>query len=228
MYIPLKHSTQLSQTEEDSIISNMLTTYTNLPNTIITADVNAHSLLWYLPTEDHKGELIKDILQNSHHITLNSNTPTCLPPNQTQQPTSPDITTALANLHNCTRWLTLHSHTSDCLPLLTTLSIHHKTKTTHSHFTKTITNYQKANWTLFKQHVENTISCRPHSTNVHETNKHLIKAILDADRLFIPKGNHSNTIIFTCLCISTSFFITVTIFANKTDQTHKSLLLTII
>ena len=107
--------------------------------------------------------------------------------------TSPDITTASADLHDCTSWKTIHSPTLDHLPLLTTLSIHHKTKTTRSHFTKTITNYQKANWTSFKQHVKNLIPCRPHRTNVHEANKHLIKAILDADRLFIPKGNYNNT-----------------------------------
>ena len=75
MYIPPKHSNQLSQTE-NSIISSMLTTITNLPKKIITADVNTHSLLWYLPTKDHRGELIEDILLNSHHITLNTNTPT--------------------------------------------------------------------------------------------------------------------------------------------------------
>ena len=40
-------------------------------------------------------------LNNSKHITLNTNTPTHLSPNQTQQPTSPDITT-LADLHDCT------------------------------------------------------------------------------------------------------------------------------
>ena len=48
------HSTQLSQTEEDSIIYSTFTTITNLPNTIITADVNAHSPLWYSLTEDHR------------------------------------------------------------------------------------------------------------------------------------------------------------------------------
>ena len=145
MYIPLKHSTQLSQTKEDSIIFSTLTTIINLPNTTITADINAHSPLWYLQTEDHRGKLIKDILLNSHHITLNTNTSIHLPPNQTQQPTLPDITTASADLHDCTSWQTIHSLTSDHLPLLITLSIHHKTKTTCSHFTKTITNYQKAN-----------------------------------------------------------------------------------
>ena len=57
-------------------ISSKCTIITNLPNTIITADVNAHSPLWYSPTKDHKEELIEDILLNSNYITLNSNTPT--------------------------------------------------------------------------------------------------------------------------------------------------------
>ena len=166
----------------------MLATLTTLPNTIVTPDVNTHSPLWYLPTEDHRGELIEDILLNSHQITLNTKHSNMFIPNQTQQPTSPDITTASADLHDCTCRQTIHPLTSDHLPLLTTLSIHHKTKTTCSHFTKTLKNYQMANWASFK-HVEDLISCRPHSTNVHEANKHLIKAILDADRLFIPKAS---------------------------------------
>ena len=134
---------------------------------------------------------MKNILLNFNHIVLNTNTSTRLPPNQTQQPTSPDITTASADLHDCTSWHTIHYLTSDHLPSLTTRSIHHKTKTTCSHFTKTVTNYQKAIWISFKQHVENPISCRPHSTNVSKANKHLVKVILDADRLLIPKKNHN-------------------------------------
>ena len=93
------------------IISSTFTTITNFPNIIITADVNSHSQLWHLPIEDYKGELIKDILPSSNHITLNTNTPTRLPPNQTQQPTSPDITTASTNLHDYTSWQTIHSRT---------------------------------------------------------------------------------------------------------------------
>ena len=170
----------------------MLTTITNLRNTIITADVIAHSRLWYSPTEDHRGELIKDILLNSHQIKLNTNTPTCLPPNQTQQPTSQDIITASADFHDCTSWQTIHSLTSDHLPLLTTLSIHHKVKTTHSHFTKTITNYQKANWISFNNMLRIS-SADPTAQIFMRATKHLIKAILDAQRLFIPKGNHNSS-----------------------------------
>ena len=146
-----------------------------------------------ISTEDHRRELIEDILLNSHYITLNTNTPTLLAPYKTQQPTLSDVTTPSSDLHDCTSWQTIHSLTLDYLPLLNTLSIHHKTKTVRSHFTKTITNYQKADWTSFKQHVENLISCRHDRINVYEANKHLIKEILNADRLFIPKGNHNST-----------------------------------
>ena len=81
MYIPPKHSTQLSKTE-DCIIFSTFRTITNLTNTIIIADVNAQLPLWHSLTKER--ELIDDILLNSNLITLNTNAPTCLPPNQTQ------------------------------------------------------------------------------------------------------------------------------------------------
>ena len=43
MYV---HSTKLLKTE-DSIKSSTFTTITNLPNTVITADTNAHLLYYY-------------------------------------------------------------------------------------------------------------------------------------------------------------------------------------
>ena len=109
---------QLSQTE-DSITSQTFTTIAYLLNKIITTDVNTHSPLWYSPTKDHRGELIKDILLNSNHITQNTNTPACLLFNQQHKPTSPNITTASADLHDCTSWQTIHSLISDHLPLFT-------------------------------------------------------------------------------------------------------------
>ena len=35
------------------------------------------------------------------------------------------------------------------------------------------------------------ISHRQHITNFHEANKHIVKSILGADGLFIPKGNYN-------------------------------------
>ena len=106
-----------------------------------------------------------------------------------QQPTS-DIATVSAYLHKYTSWQTIHSLTFDHLSLLTTLSVHHKIKTTRFHFTKTIKTIKRP----IGQHVEHLIFYRLHSVNVHGANKHLlIKAILYADKLFIFKGNHNST-----------------------------------
>merc|ERR1712098_463038 len=80
-----------------------------------TADINAHLDFRHSPTEDHRGTHIADIIQNSTHITLNTDTPTRKPTNAQQQPTSPDITTAPAALSRHMTWNTLHS---DHLPIL--------------------------------------------------------------------------------------------------------------
>ena len=40
--------------------------------------MNAHSTLWYSHTDDHRGQLISDIISNSEHI-LNTDTPTRVP-----------------------------------------------------------------------------------------------------------------------------------------------------
>ena len=64
----------------------------------------AHSPLWHSYTDDHRGQLIADIISNSDHITLNTNTQTRL-----QQRSSPDITTVSNTLYNRTSW-TLKTH----------------------------------------------------------------------------------------------------------------------
>ena len=75
---------------------------------------------------------------------------------------------------------TIPSLASDHLLLLFALSIRHKTKTTPSHFIKTITNYQKSNWTSFKHHVEDLIFHRPHSTNVHKASMRQYRMLIDS------------------------------------------------
>ena len=85
------HSTQLSQTKEDSIIFNTFTIITNLLNTIITADVNAHTPFWYSATKDHRGELIEDILLNSNNITQTLPTRLPIKHNNLLHPTSPQL-----------------------------------------------------------------------------------------------------------------------------------------
>ena len=41
--------------------------------------MNAHSTLWHSYTDYRRGQLIADVISNSDHITLNTNTPTRVP-----------------------------------------------------------------------------------------------------------------------------------------------------
>ena len=58
--------------------------------------------LWHSYTDDHRGQLIADVISNSDHITLNTNTPTRVPNTTLQQTSSPDITTVSNTLYNRT------------------------------------------------------------------------------------------------------------------------------
>ena len=60
----------------DNSITNLFIYLTNLPNSIITGDFNAHSQTWHSPFTDHRGQLITSLILNSNHIILNQNTPT--------------------------------------------------------------------------------------------------------------------------------------------------------
>ena len=59
---------------------------TNIPHSVLTGYVNAYSTLRHSYTDDLRGQQISDIIRNSDHITLNTNTPTRVPNNTLQQP----------------------------------------------------------------------------------------------------------------------------------------------
>ena len=42
-----------------------------LPHSVLTRDVNAHSTLWHSYSDDHRGQLISDVISNPDHIRLN-------------------------------------------------------------------------------------------------------------------------------------------------------------
>ena len=70
------HSTKKHHNTTDTDITNSIQYITDIPNSIITGDVNAHTTLWHSYTDNHRGELISETLSNSNHITLNTDTPT--------------------------------------------------------------------------------------------------------------------------------------------------------
>ena len=114
---PPRYTTWPHYNTVDTAISYCIRHVTNIWDSILTGDVNAHSTLWYSHTDDHRGQLISDIISNSEHITLNTDTPT-----------SPDITTISTTLYNRTTWHTIHALNSDHLPIITTINTRTKYK----------------------------------------------------------------------------------------------------
>ena len=140
---------QLTQTYNTAYI-------TNIPHSVLTEDVNAHSTLWHSYTDDHRGQLIADVISSSDHITLNTNTPTRVPNTTLQQTSSPDITTVSNPLYNRTSWTTQHALSSDHLPILTTINIRHEYRLQQNR--RTFTNYKKAVWAQFTEDTESAFA----------------------------------------------------------------------
>ena len=92
IYIPPRDSTSTHYKTADTDIQHCIQHITNIPHSVLTGDVNAHSTLWHSYTDDHRGQLIADVINNSDHIILNTNTPTRVPNTTLQQTYSPDIT----------------------------------------------------------------------------------------------------------------------------------------
>ena len=146
--------------------------------------MNAHYTLWHSYTDDHRGQLIADVISHSDHITLNKNTPTTL-----QQTSSPDITTVSNTLYNRTSWSTQHALSSDDLPIITTINIRHDYRLQQNR--RTFTNYKKADWTQFTEDTESAFAQTTIPTNIYTANRIFTNIILIADKHNIPKI-HSN------------------------------------
>ena len=59
------HALQTTDTDIHHCIQHI----TNIPHSVLTGDVNANSTLWHLCIDDHRGQLIADVISNSDHIT---------------------------------------------------------------------------------------------------------------------------------------------------------------
>ena len=75
IYIPPRDSTSTHYKTADTDIQHI----TNIPHSVLTGDVNAHSTLLHSYIDDHRGQLIANVISNLDHITLNANTPSRLP-----------------------------------------------------------------------------------------------------------------------------------------------------
>ena len=88
----------------DMGIENCIQYITKIPHSGLTRDVNAHYTLWHSYTDSHRRQLITDLISNSDHITLHTDTPTRLPNTTLQQTSSPDITTMSNVVYRRASW----------------------------------------------------------------------------------------------------------------------------
>jgi hypothetical protein len=190
LYIPPRDSNTPNHNTEDQDITNCFNHILNDDNTIITADINAHSKLWYNKNNDHRGNLISDLILDSDHAVLNSNSFTRCPNSTLQLPSSPDITLISNNYLNLSKWTILHNLSSDHLPILTEIDLCVKQKPVKNR--NSYTNYNKADWIKFTEFIDEKLSTESLPTCVHKGNDILTKLILEADKIFIPKGKIKN------------------------------------
>ena len=99
IYIPPRDTTSTHYKTADTDIQHCIQYITNIPHSVLTGDVNAHSTLWHSYTDDHRGQLIANVISNSDHITLNTNTPTRVPNTTLQQTSSPRCLTHFTTGH---------------------------------------------------------------------------------------------------------------------------------
>jgi hypothetical protein len=186
LYIPPRDTRDPNHANSDNDITTCMTYILNRDRTILTGDINAHHPLWYSPMTDHRGTLIADLINNSTQLTLNTNTPTRIPTAQNQRPTSPDITTVTDSIYRHAHWTTLDALNSDHKPILTRLNTKTNFRLTQNR--TSYTNYHKADWTKFTEHIEDALTGSTDPDDIHTGNRILTRLIIDADKYYIPKG----------------------------------------
>ena len=70
IYVPHRDSTSTHYKTADTDIQHCIQYITNIPQPVLTGDVNAHATLWHSYTDDHIGQLIADEISNSDHIMI--------------------------------------------------------------------------------------------------------------------------------------------------------------
>ena len=90
-------------------------------DTILLGEFNAHHSAWYSISTDTRGTLLENMISGYNFGILNWDSPTRLPSNA--NPSSPDVSLALASLITSTNWQTKTNLGSDHLPILISLQM---------------------------------------------------------------------------------------------------------
>jgi endonuclease/exonuclease/phosphatase family metal-dependent hydrolase len=187
IYIPPRDS-NANQTNENLDIENHFKYWFSFQNNILCGDFNAHAKMWHSTKNDPRGNTISNLILDSNHITLNTNTPTRIPFDESQKETSPDITIIPNEMIDNSSWKTDISLKSDHVPIIITINLKTKFKFKLTQNRRSYTNYRKANWTNFTEEIEKSLENIPKPNDVNTANNILTNLILNADKHNIPKG----------------------------------------
>ena len=165
-----------------SSIEHLLTT----PGTLILGDFNAHHPSWYSRSTDTRGRKMADSTNGSDYGILNRDSPTRVPPNA--EPSSPDVSLALASLITSCSWQTLSALSSDHLPILIRLQM--KTPSNPGLCRTYVNLKKKANWDRYRQEVEAALNKRSLPTDCQRDEKIFRTVLLKAASHHIPTGRH--------------------------------------
>ena len=158
--------------------------FNNLNTTsMILGDFNAHHELWNSEaTQDNRGRLIADTINEKPFGVLNEDTPTRT---TAISSTSPDISIVSNNLLAASDWKTEVKLSSDHLPI--TINIKTEIKKIKSPDREYI-NFGKADWDSFHDYTESCFNNAYHTGNVCSDERFFRKTLQDATRKFIPGG----------------------------------------
>ena len=158
-------------------------------NTIILADVNAHTREWdENAEEDERGRDIWDWMTDSNFAAANDGTATRINPSNGTG-TSPDVTLIHSSQVKNITWRTGCTLSSDHLPILVTLSGCRAPKATD--LRPPSYNYKKAKWLAFQQLVEAGLAEVQHSNcseDLARLNNAFRDVLLAAAAETIPRG----------------------------------------
>jgi ribonuclease HI len=154
---------------------------------LIMGDFNSHSPSWGYATTDQKGEDIEDWMAESRLILINQpdDKPTCYS-RVWKTMSTPDLAMATDDIHrHTTRIINSQLGGSDHLP--TTLHISEKRGTGFVNMVPSW-NYKKANWSLFKEHMDHLCSSITNSQHMNHNVSTMNEAIIQAAKKSIPRG----------------------------------------
>ena len=142
--------------------------------------------IWSVGTQDARGNLLFDTIQNLPLGVLNDTTPTRLP--SVRNPASPNLSLATDNLLLSTEW-TVHTELgSDHLPIVITLQTTDSPPPISISSSSKFTNFKKAKWDHFALDIEEQLKSTPLPEEACSGEKKLRKIFTDAAKKFVPAG----------------------------------------